>query len=423
MIFLIYIIILQIKSELIVFPIIIKDIPGEKNEKYIYTSFEMGFPIQKVDAEISFQNSTFYMSQENLSFTNSTFNILKSETFSIISSNMSITKSNDTYQGSDNFYFYTDIKLQNKKKFESIPILCPFGKNSSLSPIIGLQIENKNKSNNLINIFKSKNIIKNYFWTIKFNDINEGLIIIGDLSHDYIIQFANTYSIKNKIYWGFHISSIKFSGLTISDYMIGKIEPKILEIFGSYEYITSIEKLFFQNYIENNICRRIWDIIEGEDVFRFICEKDKFNKSDINDFPPLSIVNIEMNFTFVFNGEELFMEKDNKIIFLIVAKPGRTDGEWIIGRVFLLKYQFLFDNENNLIGIYRVTNDNNKKEININKNRNFYIILIIILIITLLALITVFIYMVYNNKGVFKSRRKRISELDDDFIYAPNEEK
>ena len=76
-----------------------------------------------------------------------------------------------------------------------------------------------------------------------------------------------------------------------------------------------------------------------------------------------------------------------------------------------------------LIGIYRVTNDNNKKEININKNRNFYIILIIILIITLLALITVFIYMVYNNKGVFKSRRKRISELDDDFIYAPNEEK
>ena len=146
----------------------------------------MGFPIQKVDAKISFQNSTFHMSQENLSLTNSTFNILKSETFSIISSNISITESNDIYQASDNFYFYTDIKLQNKKKFQSIPILCPFGKNSSLSPIIGLQIENKNKSNNIINIFKSKNIINNYFWTIKFNDINEGLIIIGDLSHDYI---------------------------------------------------------------------------------------------------------------------------------------------------------------------------------------------------------------------------------------------
>ena len=337
MLFLISIIILQMqtKCELIVFPIIIKDIPGEKNEKYIYTSFEMGFPRQKVDAEISFQNSSFYISQENISFTNITFNILKSETFSIISSNISITESNDTYQASDNFYFYTDIKCKKKKKFESIPILCPFGKNSSLSPIIGLQIENKNKLNNLINIFKSKRIINNYFWTIKFNDINEGLIIIGDFYHDYTIQFSNTYSIKNKIYWGFHISSIKFSGLTISDYMIGKIEPKILEIFGSYEYITSIEKLFFQNYIENNICRRIWDIIEGEDVFRFICEKDKFNKSDINGFPSLSIVNIEMNCTFVFNGEELFMEKDNKIIFLIVAKPGRTDGEWIIGRVFL----------------------------------------------------------------------------------------
>ena len=69
-----------------------------------------------------------------------------------------------------------------------------------------------------------------------------------------------------------HISSIKFYGLTISDNMIGRIEPKILEIFASYEYITSIEKIYFQKYIENQICRRIWDELDGEDIFRFLCE-------------------------------------------------------------------------------------------------------------------------------------------------------
>ena len=292
-------------------------------------------------------------------------------------------------------------------------------------PIIGLQIENKNKSFNFINILKNKDIINDNLWTIKFNNINEGLIIIGDFSHNSHTQFVNTYSIKNKIYRGFHISSIKFRGLTLNDYMIGRIEPKVLEIFGSYEYLTSIEKIFFQNYIENNICRRILDVIEREDVFRFTCQRDKFNKSDINSFPQLNIVNTEMNYTFVFAGEELFMEKDDKILFQIVAKSGRTDWKWVIWRIFLLKYKFIFDNQNNLVGIYKINdnedNNNEQKRINDNKNQIYYILLIIILITILLVLIVIFIYLVYNKKWLCKIRKKRISELDDDFIYIPND--
>jgi hypothetical protein len=219
-----------------------------------------------------------------------------------------------------------------------------------------------------------------------------------------------------------HISSVKFYGITMNDNIIGKIDPKILEIFGSYEYITTIGKIFFQKYIDNNICKRIWDEVNGEDVFRFICEKEKFNTSDINDFPSIQLINTEMNTTFEFNGNELFHEKDDKIVFQIVAKTGRTDGEWILGRIFLLKYQIMFDNDNNLIGIYLSKNDNEKNDkvdIN-NKGSNIYMILIIILIVILLIIIALLVYMAITKKGICKNNRKRLAELNDDFVYIPS---
>ena len=64
----------------------------------------------------------------------------------------------------------------------------------------------------------------------------------------------------------------------------------------------------------------------------------KKNIIKFNDFPQLTIVDIDMNYSFIFNGEELFMKKNDKIIFQIVAKSGRTDGQWILGIIFLKKY-------------------------------------------------------------------------------------
>lgn len=427
--------IFQIKSDLIVLPFQIKDVPGKKNQQFIYTSFEIGEPKQKVEGEINFKNSTFFMVYNN-TIINETYNPSKSGTFDLISKNVSIRDLDESsYLAKENFNFYSDMNCQLKKKYENIPIVVPPSDtspeaNSSLSPIIGLQIESQNKSYNFIDILKSKKITNNYYWTIKFNTSNNGAIIIGDLPHIYDqknykennLLFVNTYSTKNKLYWGMHISSVKFYGITMNDNIIGKIDPKILEIFGSYEYITTIGKIFFQKYIDDNICKRIWDEVNGEDVFRFICEKDKFNSSDINDFPSIQLINIEMNTTFEFNGNELFHEKDDKIVFQIVAKTGRTDGEWILGRIFLLKYQIMFDNDNNLIGIYLSKNNNEKNDkvvIN-NKGHNVYMILIIILIVILLIIISLVVYMAITKKGICKNKRKRLDELNDDFVYIPS---
>jgi len=425
---LIIISIVQIKTDLIILPFEMKEVPGKKNQQYIYTSFEIGEPQQKIEGEITFKNSSFFMIY-NSSLFNTSFDPSLSESYSLISKNVSIRDLDESlYLAQESFSFYSDMNCQTKKQYKSIPVVVPSDKNASLSPIIGFQIEKQNNSLNFIDILKAKKITNNFYWTIKFNNLNNGTIIIGDLPHIYDhesyqendLMFVNTYSTKNKLYWGMHISSIKYYGITMSDSIIGKIDPKILEIFGSYEYITSIGKIFFQKYIDGQICKRIWDEINGEDVFRFICEKSKFNTTDINDFPPIKLVNTEMNYTFEFKGKELFHEKDDKYIFQIVAKSGRTDGEWILGRIFLFKYQIMFDNDNNLIGIYKLSNKNKKLETIDDKknNRNFDIILIILLIIILIIISGLLVYMIYNKKGICKNRKKRITELDDDFIYV-----
>ena len=76
------------------------------------------------------------------------------------------------------------------------------------------------------------------------------------------------------MYWGLHINSIILGDFPLEESVVGKIELKVLEIFGSYEYIIWIGKTYFSKYMNNDICRRIWDVVDGEDVFRFICDKN-----------------------------------------------------------------------------------------------------------------------------------------------------
>ena len=419
---------LNIKCNLIVIPFIIKDIPKKQNQQYIYSSIEVGEPPNKINSIINFSNSLFYFGNEpTINLTTNSYISSNSNSFNLISS---IKDSSFPYDLkniiSEKLYFCTDIDCNNKNSYILSPILYPdININEKIFPIIDLQITNENKSFNFIHILKAKNIINNYYWTIKFKDLSNGNIIIGDLPHNYEknnnifkeknLKLINTYSKQNKIFWGIQFSAIKFAHITMTDLMLGKLEPKILEIFGSYEYIIKIEEIFFKKYKDDGICRRIFDELNGEDVFRFTCDKNLFNKTDINLFPNLTLINVELNYSFILTGEELFMEKDDKINFMIVSKVGLTEGHWDLGRIFLHKYQFVMDNDNNLIGIYKESGEQEEKQLSPKKN---YLTIIIILIIVLgLIFIAIGVILALIKKNLCKNRKKRLSELDDDFMY------
>ena len=350
----------------------------------------------------------------------------ESSSFEIISENISFYEENSILIN-EKIYFCTKLNCETKIKYDSFPIIFPafFLKNESFTTIMDMQTSNINKTYNIISILKSKKIIDNYYWTIKLDNLTHGKIIIGDLPDKYEMEiyknkklyFINTYSKLNRIFWGFQFSALKFAQITLTNYMQGKLYPKISEIIGSYEYISAIEKIFFQKYIDNNyICRRTFDELDGEDIFRFICDEDKFNKTDINNFPNLTLINTDLNYSFTFQGEELFFENNGKIYFMIVSKIGKDDGDWMLGRIFLYKYQFVMDNDNNLIGIYKDNIGGNNNGDGFKLMYIFLIGLVIILIIILGIMIALF------KKGLCKYRKTRISEIDDDFMYITKDE-
>ena len=414
--------IIKIIRNLIVIPFDIREIKGADNNEFIYTQIEIGDPPRKIDSLINFQDSLFYFWNISSSYIdlNSSYNPSNSSSFNIISN---INNSHFKNIISEDIYFYTDINCTNKSKYKISKILFPeLIINQSLFNIIGMQVNNTNKTYNLINLLKSKDIIDNYIWTIKFENLTQGKLIIGDFPHNYDknnyenknLTLINTYSKGDKIFWGIQFSAIKFGQKTINDLNIGKIEPKFLDIIGPYEYIISIEEIFFEKYKNKDICKRIFDKLDGEDIFRYVCDKDMFEKKDIDLFPNLTLISAELNFSFVLTGKELFMEKNNKINFLIVSKFGKTDVDWKLGRIFLCKYQFVMDNDNNLIGIYKDNNKNvfEEKE----KNSTMLIVILSILALNMIVILSVTNFCIW--KKLCKNSKRQLSELEEeDYIY------
>ena len=170
--------IIKIIRNLIVIPFDIREIKGADNNEFIYTQIEIGDPPRKIDSLINFQDSLFYFWNISSSYIdlNSSYNPSNSSSFNIISN---INNSHFKNIISEDIYFYTDINCTNKSKYKISKILFPeLIINQSLFNIIGMQVNNTNKTYNLINLLKSKDIIDNYIWTIKFENLTQGKLII-----------------------------------------------------------------------------------------------------------------------------------------------------------------------------------------------------------------------------------------------------
>lgn len=429
LIVIIIILITKLSTSLIFLPFRIeKNLDGHIFSYNINANIEIGSPPQKIDCSISFEIADYYLKYKS-NDTNYVFNKSLSNSFIKVSaSNISTSEYSKGFLGSDNLYFYTDIECKNKTLFESFPIILPSDENQLLILNIGLQILNENdNSKALIYNLKSRKIINNSIWSIKFNRFNEGIIIFGRAPHEYEnknsiynknnLIFINTINDNNKLFWGFNFDSVKISNLAADKNIKGKINPIFHGFISSYNFLLEVENFYFKQYENENICFRSNINIENNFYIKIVCLKEKFNEKDIQQFPLLSFFNSEFNYSFIFQGRELFLEEEENIVFNIFFKNGLSEDEWIIGRIFLMKYQVVFDNDNKLIGFYKNNdckiNCENKK-INEEKNRN-YLVWILIVVFLLLFVSFIFLgYFLYKNGFICLKKKKIATELIDD---------
>ena len=105
----------------------------------------------------------------------------------------------------------------------------------------------------------------------------------------------------------------------------------------------------------------------------------------------------------------------------MVARHSYKESQSILGLIFLKKYPIIFDDDSKIIKVMKITYDNEDNDEN-NNGTGGKVILIILLSIILSGIIFGFIGLICGKK-VFKVRKKKANELDDNYEYTENKGK
>ena len=109
------------------------------------------------------------------------------------------------------------------------------------------------------------------------------------------------------------------------------------------DYYDNIKKYYFNKYLENNVCvEKISILLYGTKEYMIVCNATI--KNELKKFPTLYLLYRELHFTFSLDYNDLFMELDDKIYFLVIYKD-TPQLIWNFGIILIKKYSFMFDED------------------------------------------------------------------------------
>ena len=373
-------------------------------EKFIfYSIFEIGYPSKKIPIFYNFYNSSLSLhSQSNILISSdSNYNPMNSQSFKILNGKIEEELIINTENGNKqkNFLFL-DGNIEQKEPF----IYGQMGFQNFFEEFR----DNKLNYPNFFEQLKSYGLIGSISFSINQTSEKEGFININIEPDEFapeLYSYKNKYSTNvkgvtsnsinkyGKYLWNLDISLVYYKNyknkiITINvpqgeyheDEYSAILNPEMGLIKGPYSYKSLIDDDFFNYFFEKEICGHS---VENKKIFYYCSPKYKKELKD--KFPNLFFYHQEFNYTFELTFEDLFYEKNKKIYFLIYFdnKLFGEDmfseiSEWILGRPFLNKFQFVFDVENNLISFYESLNGytdfhfkhkSNNKKLDINENK------------------------------------------------------
>ena len=334
---------------------------------------------------------------------------------------------------SEKMIFYKDLKNKQKSTYE---VQFLHISNGNLVCFLSGIYDTPNIFDKPVSLFyQIKNLINSnkFTWSLYYDTQNEGKFIIGDIIGNKNLEFYNENKKENyialkqsafgeKIFWKFQADTIY-----IGNY-INKIS-KAFDIVIYNRYISVTKDLFSdikRQYLidtnkENNLCfEEETDKNKQTGIYNYLtiyCNKKKYlsltdNYKKLKDFT-IYLSEVKQNISFT--PKELFIEKGDYVYFFI--REDRKKDSYSIGSILLEKYVTVFDDDAKILYILKQKSYSNIKEEK--DNTTFKIVLIAILIFIFCAIVFFIIGKLYGKK-IFRFRKKKANELDDDdFDYTP----
>ena len=419
-----------------------KDIMDQQNRNSFFTTFEIGFPVQKVPLIIKpklnyyvitsvfpVPNITISKNHRKYNFPETFFN--KYDFYNENKSNSSILnwcRESEYYNAeeccsvNDTILFYTEVNMENKMiiniNFEMMRNV-----DDNITGEIGLNLYDEvgRTYNTFLGILKKNDLIKDYNWYFDFDSWNnkKGKIVIGSLPHE---DYPNIYS-EDDLYYTQSIQLTRLSYMEMrfdSVYFNNKEDKIFLNTLAELRYDSNI--IIGDNEYEKYLLSKIDYLLDQKKCFNdtfkdyeyyfnytfYYCINDKNIKQKLNEIlPTIYFYCNDFNHTFEIKFNEILIEKNNYIYIPIIFND--ISRKWSLGKVFTLKHKFVFNQDKKEIGFYRMENLEKKE------TRNYMIYIKIIIFITLSAIL-LFLGLKIG-KMLNKSRKKRANELTDDYEY------
>ena len=182
-------------------------------------------------------------------------------------------------------------------------------------------------------------------------------------------------------------------------------------ITASQNFLKALNTTFLSKQSLTNFCSA--DFVNKKRHIVVSCDKNvlRIHKDFLASFPKLKFEHKEMNFTFEFSALELWEERGDRI-FLRVVVDVYHYMPWRLGRVFIEKYGFSYDDDNKLIGLYFVDKEENYSI----KSRLYFSIWISLLILV------GGVCFLFGRRVVEKVKKVRACELEDKYEYMKETE-
>ena len=409
----------------------------------IYTTISIGSPPQNIIMTINSNSFGTNLFQHMCDIPISLYNKSESKTFKV--------RQSATYYPmirasviEESIYFYNDLKMDKLKEYKNFKIIYSDNKKEDQSYLYeyhnytcintGLKLFYNSEIEKFSNIIDqlAQNHGESYDFTFKYTSNDEGMVIIGAEPHvfepeTYLEKDYRTIGAGDsdkQDYRDFHLT---FDEIYISykdndsENAVNKIlnETKKIRIkfdlgviHGPSDYKIMIKKFFFDELLDKKICG------EDNNTLGFYCDKDKAEKILKNKFPPLYFKMNQFNKIFELNYNDLFREINGKIYFLVFF-TSTSQNYFEIGKIFLKKYTFTFNQDSRIIGYYIKTQNHNNDTIE--EKGFFYGTTFIVLIVCVIVIFSVGGFFI--GKYIYdKMRKRRMNELDDMYEYKPENE-
>ena len=285
----------------------------------------------------------------------------------------------------------------------------------------------KEEYTNFISQLKQKDKINTFTFSIKYNNDDNGEIIIGDLPHEYS---PDKYSLNNYFFdtvsitkeppfnWHFTYKKCNYGEEEIDQSNIVKLSIDFGFIKGNKQLKNFLEKKFFNV----NLCYK--DQVKGFDVY--YCEKEA-----IKNFKPIILelsskyCSSDMNARFEFNSQDLFIKNkyDDLYYFQIVFDSNGLYNDWILGKPLFKKYQMVFDQDRKTYGFYVQPFNKLNKNNNIENNKNETSLKISWGIVFFLIIISLGLLYAIHKLIARLPRKLKANELEENFSYESNNSK